>query len=54
MNNEERISTVKLRLGWIPRLRVLLGATIRVTIAHRGPVDKVILFLDEDELGSVV
>lgn len=51
---EERVSTVNLRLGWIPRLRVLFGAAIQVKIAHRGKVDKIILFLGQDELGSVV
>ena len=53
MDNEERVSTVQLKLGWIPRLRVLLGATIQFKIAHRGPVDKIVLYLGKDELGTV-
>ncbi len=50
---DERVSTMQLRLGWIPRLRVLFGASIQVKIAHRGVVDKIIVFLGKDELGSV-
>jgi len=51
---DERLSIINVRLGWIPRLRVLLGVAIQVKIAHRGTVDKVIIFLGADEIGQVV
>lgn len=54
MSLDEMVSTVQLRLGWLPRLRVLFGSGIEVRIAHRGPVDKVVLFLGHDELGQIV
>ncbi len=53
MDMREGISTVRLKLGLIPRLRVLFGAPIQVKIAHRGLVDKIVMFLGKDELGSV-
>ena len=51
---DEAESWVDVHLGLIPRLRVLFGAVIKVRIAHRGFVDKLVVYLGNDELGSIV
>ena len=54
MSDEDKISTLRIRPSFWARLWTLFGgATYRVVIAHRGPVDKVLVYLNDEEIGSV-
>ena len=53
--DEERVSTLSIKPTFTARLWTLFrGATYRVVIAHRGSIDKLVIFLNDEEMGSIV
>ncbi len=52
---EDRVSTPSIKPTFLARLWTLFrGATYRVVISHRGPIDKLTILLNDAEIGSVV
>ena len=52
--DEERISTLSIKPTFTARLwSVFTGAEYRILIAHRGPIDKIVVYLNDEEVGVV-
>ncbi len=53
--DEDRVSTLRITPSWMARFWSLFrGVTYRVVIAHRGSVDKIVLYLNDDQIYSLV
>ncbi len=54
--DEEKVSTLGITPRWFTRLLSLfgVGATYRIVIAHRGSIDKLVVYLNDEEIGLVV
>ena len=53
--DKERISTLRIKPSWLARFWSLFrGVTYKVVIAHRGPIDKIVLLHNGEEIYSLV
>jgi len=53
--DEERISTLSIKPRFVTRLWSLFrGTRYRIVIAHSGSIDKIVLYLNDDQIYSIV
>lgn len=54
MSEEDKVSTVHIKSSLAARLwAVIVGARWKVVIAHRGTIDKIVVYLNDEEIGAL-